>query len=377
MVDYVETVKHDTSVKQINIIEAPTDYSAGEADFKALKVFSVFDVGRMEPTEPLDNSTITLMAGYNFELLREHGINSHYLGLVTEDGQLVDTKYCIKNGITPDKLRLQFVNRMKPVFIDGDWDYSMFKDPTVNNYVQPMEFIQRNSLPAASSLWGRIERGEVSLSDFGLPNLKPGDAVPEELIPLLDYSTKFEPEDRYVRASEAQRLLGVSDERFTQIKDTLRKTSIIMTDYAASRGFKREDGKFELIVVPTGDGIADILGDAVCTWHEDRLVTPQGLGISKQRIRDKIVELNPEWYQEVKAAKKQARIEGIEDFRTLLSSRTPPIMPSADFFKAVNTLFRAGTNQWIGSKVYQIYPEQNNTLEDDLEKAVEEFKKAA
>ena len=148
-----------------------------------------------------------------------------------------------------------------------------------------------------------------------------------------------------------------------------------MTDYAKSRNFNREDGKVEHITLYDNGQQLDILGDAVCTWHEDRLVTPQGIGISKQRIRDKVKALNPEWYADIERAKKEAKVTGAQDFRALLNPAINYVSPSVEFFNGLNTLFRAATNQWVDSKVYDVYPSEGNSLAGDLEKAVAEFQR--
>lgn len=378
MVEYLRTVEKATSVKSINVIRDPTSTSAGESDFGYRPVFSVFDYGTIQPSVPLDNSTVCLMQGFNFELLSEQGVDSHYLGLVDGKGELLSARDAITRGITSSTTRVQFVNRVLPMFRDrGGWDYSMFRDPHGNNYVHPMEFISRNELPESSSVWGRVERGELSLTDLGLPeDFEKGDPIPDELKPILDYSTKFEPDDRYVSPGVAQELLGIDDNRFDGINRRTIKSSNIMTDYAESRGFKRDDGKVEYIVVP-GDGeIVDKLGDAVCTWHEDRL-TIFGVGISKQRIRNKVKQLNPRWYADIQRAKQQAKDDGVEDFRTLMNPSINYTSPSSEFFQAINKLFQAGTNQWVDSKVYDVYPGKAEPIVDSLERAVEEFQVVA
>jgi len=378
MVTYVGRVDHETSVKTIDIIKRPTQTRYGEADFDHRSVFSVFDVGTIKPPVPLDNSTICLMQGFNFELLTEEDIDSHYLGLVTSEGEVISARDAIRRGVAPTITRVQLVNRILPEFRDVGWDYPMFKSPRNNNYVHPIEFISRNELPESSSVWGRVERGEITLADLGLPKgFKKGDKVPDELKPILDYSTKFEPEDRYLSPEQARAVLGISVKRFAEINDVTRRTSNLMTDHAESRGFAREDGKVEYITLVEEEEQFDVLGDAVCTWHEDRLVTPQGIGISKQRIRNKVKELNPRWYAEVGRAKQEARDERRPDFRKLMDSSIKYTSPDPEFFHAINNLFRAGTNQWVDAKVYDIYPGQDNSMEDDLEKAVEEFQKVA
>ncbi len=174
-------VEHATSVKDINISVEPRPDRFGVADFTAKPVFSVFDYGTIVPPVPLDNSTITLMGGFNFE-----------------------------KGV--------------------GWDYSMFGKSDLTCYVQPIEFISRNSLPASSSVWKRVERKEITLQDLGLPAaFKQGDEIPKHLKPILDYSTKFEPEDRYLSPQQAQRLMGMSDSDFARINETTRKASNLMT----------------------------------------------------------------------------------------------------------------------------------------------------
>ncbi|MFH1054071.1 MAG: hypothetical protein V1740_06655 [Candidatus Woesearchaeota archaeon] len=385
MPDYLEVVDKATSVKRIGLIEKPTRTTPGVADMTYRPVFSVFDWGTIVPPVELDNSTVCLMAGFNFELLQERGIASHYLGLVTDEGELISAKEAISRGVAPTTLRVKFVNRVLPEHTEQGWDYSMFGDPRksanpdymAQSYVQPVEFISRNKLGKASSVWKRVAAGEITMEDLGLPSdFKPGDEIPPELIPILDYSTKFEPDDRYPPRAEIQKMMGITDGRFARINASTRNASNIMTDYAASRGFTREDGKVEYITFMTGQGPVDELADAVCTWHEDRLLA-FGLGVSKQRIRDKVVELNPGWYGEIQRAKKQAKDEGVKDFRTLMDQSIQYTSPSAEFFEAANLLFQAATNMWVGRNVYPVYQRSKDSMENNLEKAIEEFGKVA
>lgn len=367
--NYTREIDHDTSVKSISVIKEPTNRDFGVADFRCRLVFSVFDYGTISPPIPLDNSTINLMMGFNFELLREYGIDSHYMSLVTDEGEEISAREAISRRIAPTTARVQFANRLMPEFNNGKWDYSMFGQSDLTCYVQPIEFISRNVLPEASSVWKRVEKGEMTLENLGLPvDFKRGDEIPENLRPILDYSTKFEPDDRYISQREAQTLMNISDEDFAKINNSTRRASNVLTHYASSRGFKREDGKVEYV--------GFILGDAVCTWHEDRL-TVHGIGISKQRIRDEVKKLNQGWYDDIEKSKEKAKKEGVKDFRTLMDSSIKYVSPSIKFFESINNLFRAGTNQWVDKKVYNIYPRSRESTEIDLEKAVQEFQKVA
>ena len=244
--NYLRTIEHATSVKEISVIKEPTAHASGIADFRCRPVFSVFDYGTIAPSEPLDNSTINLMMGFNFELLREQGVDSHYIALVTDQGEEIRARDAIAQGIAPTIARVAFVNRLMPEFNDGEWDYNMFGKDDVTSYVQPIEFISRNDLPEASSVWKRVAEGQTTMEDLGLPaDFKPGDKIPSGLIPILDYSTKFEPDDRHLTPAQAQKLMNIGDNRFAAINNSTRTASDVMTDYAASRGFDRKDGKVE------------------------------------------------------------------------------------------------------------------------------------
>src|SRR5436309_12846800 len=95
---YVARIHHPTSVKTIFVVQRPTESEPGIADFRFNPVFSVFDYGTLQPPVPLDNSTIALMAAFNFERLQEAGIESHYLSLVHE-GQPISSADATRQGL--------------------------------------------------------------------------------------------------------------------------------------------------------------------------------------------------------------------------------------------------------------------------------------
>jgi phosphoribosylaminoimidazole-succinocarboxamide synthase len=367
MTKYVKVLDHKTSVKTISIIKEPSATELGLADFKFNPVFSVFDVGTIVPPVPLDNTTIAIMAGFNFELLQKEGVPTHYDGMV-HDGELISAKDAIKEGLTPDTLRFKLVNVLKPRFADGRWDYGIFENPSANNHVIPLELITRNKIGKSSSVWKRVARGEITLAELGIPeDIKPGDPLPKP--PVLDYSTKYEPEDRYFSPKVSQKLAHLSDDTFEILNGVTRNASQIMTAHAASVGFDREDGKVEQVTYIDENGIrVYALGDCVCTWHEDRLLY-KGQAISKQLIRDKIAAVNPAWKAEIDRAKDEAKAKGVENWKTLINPAISYNSPSKEFFQAYNALARAATNKWIGSVLY---------LDDiNLEQRIGEFKAVA
>jgi phosphoribosylaminoimidazole-succinocarboxamide synthase len=387
---YVDKIHHPTSVKTIFIVRRPTETEPGIADFRFNPVFSVFDYGTLQPPVPLDNSTIALMAGYNFERLREAGIESHYLGMVRER-EMLSAAAAIRQGLAPDTLRVRLVNRLLPVFgvrcsvfgvrssdlpartpntehrtpTPPSWDYSVFHQPPANHFVVPIEFISRVRIGANSSVWKRVARGDVTLADLGLPaDLKPGDPLPQH---VLDYSTKYEPEDRYLTAEQARAITGFSPDRWAKINRTTAETSRLMTELARARGVEREDGKIEYVALDHA-AERDVLGDAVTTLHEDRLLL-DGMDITKQAIRNAVRLASPAWAAEIDRAKTEARQQGVADFRTLMDPAICYVSPPAEFFERYNALARAFVNHWVEALVY---PQDR-----DLSRRLREFRVVA
>jgi phosphoribosylaminoimidazole-succinocarboxamide synthase len=344
---YVDRIHHPTSVKTIYIVQRPSETEPGIADFRFNPVFSVFDYGTLQPPVPLDNSTVALMAAYNFERLREAGIESHYIAMVHE-GEAITAAEAIRRGVAPDTLRVRLVNRLLPTHTAAGWDYSVFHRPPSNHFVVPIEFISRVKIGGNSSVWKRVARGEISLADLGLPSgIQPGDPLPHH---VLDYSTKYEPEDRYVATEEARLITGFSTQRWEKINRTTTEVSRLLTDLAESRGVQREDGKVEYVTLDHRRE-TDVLGDAVTTLHEDRLVL-DGTDITKQAIRDAVKQCSPEWAAEIDRAKTEARRQGVPDFRTLMDPAIRYVSPPAEFFNRYNALARAFVNHWVGASVY-------------------------
>jgi phosphoribosylaminoimidazole-succinocarboxamide synthase len=358
---YIDKIHHPTSVKTIFVVQRPTETEPGIADFRFNPVFSVFDYGTLEPPVPLDNSTIAMMAAFNFERLREAGLESHYLGLVHE-GEAISAATAIRLSLTPDTVRVWLVNRLLPIHGAARWNYTVFQTPPSNHFVVPIEFISRVRIGANSSVWKRVSRGEITLADLGLPpNIQPGDPLPNH---VLDYSTKYEPEDRYVSAEHARQITGFPPERWARINQTTAEASRLMTDWARSKGVEREDGKVEYVTLDHRNS-HDVLGDAVTTLHEDRLIL-DGTDITKQAIRDAVRRSSPAWVAEIDRAKTAARAQGVADFRTLMDPAIRCILPPAEFFERYNALARAFVNHWVGAAVYP--------NDHDLSRRLQEFR---
>ncbi len=356
MSDYLELIEKGTSVKAIGILTGPTATSPGLGDFIYRNQYSVFDWGAMPmpPGAEMDNRPVAVVAAFNYdELLRRNGVPVCYDGVINSKGQAVGFSE-LKPGEIPNAIRVSLVNIIKPTFNPETkrWDYSVFQNPPVNNFVLPIEFIWRAEAGPDSSFWKNVQKGAYSLTDFQLPDdLKPGAAFPN---PILDHSSKYEDHDRYFSSSEAQRLSGMSDERWHRLNLWRYVINNTLFDHARKIGIHRPDGKQEFVTAVQDGKSIELLADVAGTWHEDRFEyrTKSGIvvKVSKQTPRDLNKLLNAEWARQCDEAKKRAEAEGHPNWKVFVTARPEPL--EAEFFEQYNNLMRSATNEWIGRSIF-------------------------
>ncbi|VVB81019.1 Phosphoribosylaminoimidazole-succinocarboxamide synthase [uncultured archaeon] len=367
---YLRTVEKGTSVKSLGIIEEPTATKPGVFDFVYRDQYSILDWGKMPMPDGkvMDNRPVALVAAFNHEHLRRYSIPTCYLNPVDDAGVAKSSvDWFRENGQVPRTLRMQMVNVLKPVFDEktGKWDYSVFKDPPVNNYVHPIEFIWRAEAGPDSSFWKNVTKGSYKLSDFGLPaDLKPGDKFPA---PIFDHSSKYEDHDRYFSPAVAYELGDFNVERWEKLNRSRYWVNRLLTDHAESVGLRRPDSKQEFVVMMVNGTLVDALGDVAGTWHEDRYEhTTKGgklVKVSKQTPRDLHKLQDPAWVKQCEEAKAKAEKEGHPDWKAFVSLEPRPL--EAEFFDQYNNLMYAASNAWVK---WNAFPQASS-----LEKACVEF----
>jgi phosphoribosylaminoimidazole-succinocarboxamide synthase len=77
------------SVKNLSVIEEPTESKSGVGLFEFSDRYSVFDWGEMPDHIPHKGSSLAIITSHFFEILRKRAIPNHYLGVVT-GGQTFD-----------------------------------------------------------------------------------------------------------------------------------------------------------------------------------------------------------------------------------------------------------------------------------------------
>ncbi len=188
------------SVKDLEELEKPTPESTGHGIFHFSDRYSVFDWGPMPEKINKKGEVLEMMGAYTFEKLEEAGIKTHYMGM-EESGEI---KHLDELENPSSKMHIELVNVLEPEFRNGSYDYSIFSNPPVNNYLIPLEVIFRNRIPIGSSARRRYSPKELGLD----MNNWPEEAVSLKE-PIIESSTKLEEQDRYINDEKAEKFAGV------------------------------------------------------------------------------------------------------------------------------------------------------------------------
>jgi phosphoribosylaminoimidazole-succinocarboxamide synthase len=278
---------------------------------------------------------LCLMGSYCFEELQEIGLKTHYRGLVTQNGKISTFEELEQ---PTNIMEFNLVNIIKPrPYKENEklkYDYSDFNS-NLKNFLIPLEIIYRNGLPEGSSVFKRLKQGLTTLEELGLKNYpKPGDHLAS---PIFDISTKLEEEDRYISWQEAQKIAGLTDEEVKKIRNLLSKVNEIINSVASKANLRNEDGKIE---VAFDNKRQLMLVDVVGTLDECRF-TFDGIHVSKEVARQ--FYKNNYWYKDVEDAKKQAKMNGIKNWRSLCKSVPSKLDPQLK--DIIGEIYKAATNE--------------------------------
>lgn len=331
------------SVKDLEVVRAPTKNEMGIGRFHFSDRYSVFDWGEMPDHIDFKGAALCLMGAYSFERLEERGVKTHYRGLI-DDGRVV--RFDELSGPT-NIMEFNLVNVYKPrAYIEGGklkYDYRVFT-PNLKNYLIPLEIIYRNGLPEGSSIFKRLRQGLITPRDLGLDHYpKPGEKLSK---PIFDVSTKLEERDRYITWEEAREIAGLTDEEIDEIKEVLLAVNNVITEIASGAGLENEDGKIELAF----DNERKLMvADVVGTLDECRF-TYNGVHVSKEVARR--FYRRTEWYRDVEEAKRAAEKTGIRDWRKLCGSPPPKLDP--ELKDIISEMYMAAANDLTKRRFFDV-----------------------
>jgi phosphoribosylaminoimidazole-succinocarboxamide synthase len=342
------------SVKNIHGIKGESPYI-----FDFSNRYSVFDWGSMPDELSNKGRALSYMAWFFFDLLeskqtwlnwenepsdselrselevfREDGVKHHLVKLVKEESRPTSL------------LEVKPVKVITPEFEDGEWDYSEYESKPEQTLV-PLEFIFRFGMPEGSSLMKRVN-DESYLKELGLmtkPNY--GDVFEK---PVVEFSTKLEPSDRYIVYSEAKRIACLSNEEFKSIQSTIQLLAMRLKDIFQDVGLELWDGKFELAFGKMKNGKREIL--LVDSIGPDELrLTKDGTPLSKENLR--MFYRDSEWHLALEESKKMAKMRKVKDWKKicLLELNKHPKVLDAEFKQYAEGIY-TGLANTLSSKFH-------------------------
>ncbi len=326
------------SVKDLEVLEAPSEAEPGRGRFRFSDRYSVFDWGEMPDHIEGKGAALCLIGAYFFERLEAMGIATHYLGVVGEDGAL---RRLAELDAPARVMEVKLVRVIEPRPVGAAFDYSPYRDAG-GNFLIPLEVIYRNSLPQGCSVFKRLEEGGLRLEDLGLERPPiPGERLER---PLLDVSTKLESTDRYLGWEEAREIAGLSGEELQALKEAVLMVDELISRAVAPLGLENQDGKVEFAF---DEERRLMLVDVLGTPDECRFEYG-GIPVSKEIARS--YYRKTDWAREVEAAKR-ADMMGWKG----LVKISPPPLPQ-DLKRLVALLYQSCCNGITGRAFFDAPP---------------------
>ena len=326
-----------TSVKEFRVDRESTDDELGRGRFVFTDDYSVFDWGPMPDEVPDKGRSLCTMGADNFERLAEAGVPTHYRGVVDPTDAGSDAPPTDDLGAVDGPPRQMAIDlTVVPDLPHGPngYDYESFHEAAGSHYLVPLEIVFRNEVPIGSSLRTRKEPADVGLDVHRWPD--EAVSLPE---PVVEFSTKFEEQDRYLDEEAAAEIAGRAD--LDDLRDTALAVNEVITERAAETGFVHEDGKIECLWVDGEVRVADVAG----TFDENRFAYG-GQELSKEVLRQFYKSYDPDWVAAVKDAKAVAEAEGVADWKSFCEE-SPDALP-ADVREVAGQMYAAGTNAYTG-----------------------------
>jgi len=360
-----------TSVKEFRVETAATAADLGRGALVFTDDYSVFDWGKMPDEIPDKGASLCAMGAFNFELLEREGVPTHYEGVTTDatDGAVsLDEALDAAEqspasppsharedaGETPREMVIE-LTQVPDLPFEGDaaddpsgYDYETYHAKAAGNYLVPLEIVFRNCVPVGSSL-----RRRTDPADHGLAFEEWPDEAVDLDEPVVEFSTKYEKQDRYLTRDEADRIAGVAS--VDDLESVAREVNRLVTERADHAGLTHEDGKIECLYYGDEVRVADVVG----TFDENRF-SYGDQQVSKEVVRQYHKHTQPEWVEAVTEAKREAEERGVADWKSLCDRQPEPL--DDHVVAAARDLYCAGTNTYIGRDAFDA-PSLDETVE--------------
>jgi len=336
-----------TSVKEFRVERAPTGEDLGRGAFVFTDAYSVFDWGRMPDAIPDKGASLCTMGAFNFERLEAAGVATHYEGVLEgwdgDDGDPTRAAVALDDADAAPTAMAIALTQVPDLPHEGDdYDYDAYHDAAGENYLVPLEVVFRNRVGVGSSLRRRSDP-----ADHGLDAEEWPDEPVDLLEPVVEFSTKYEQQDRYLDRAAADRIAGAAD--VDALEALAREVNRVVTEHAEAAGLVHEDGKIECCYHRGKLLVADVVG----TFDENRF-SYDGQQVSKEVLRQYHRRTQPEWVEAVAAAKAEADDRGLADWTSLCEAAPQPL--DDDVVGVARDLYAAGANAYTDADWFRAPP---------------------
>jgi phosphoribosylaminoimidazole-succinocarboxamide synthase len=267
------------------------------------------------------------------------------VGGVTHHCGMVDAKTgeVSHEGLPENESALNIVRRFKIEKPDPDkflkhsfYDYSKFND--LDRNVVPLECIVRFGITSGSSVFRKyLKLSDSDKRKFELELGASGPLTAWEYLttPIVDFTSKYEPEDRAVTKQEAHNMSGLDGEAFAELGKLAILGGWAVRVMVEKMGLQLWDLKWEfardgddLVFVDTID-TDSFRATSILEDDDDRIV----IHYNKQAMRDYYKISHSDWLNSINEAKEQGRAEGVpfvEILRAKQESGDAPKDPVVD-----------------------------------------------
>ncbi len=252
----------------------------------------------------------------------KNGALTHHVGMVDpENGDVYSRGFPSKlSNLTLIKKYEVAKPELKSLLGWHFYDYEKFHHKNKN--VIPLEYIVRLGVTSGSSIlrkYGRLSDSDKKayLNELGVETLNPWTRFNS---PLVDLTTKYEPEDRNISRQEAVLISGLDGETFSRSMVMAILGALLLQDIFQKMGLYLWDLKWEI----ARDGEDLVFVDTIdtdsvrVTFNVERDNKFYFVHFNKQAMRDYYKIMQSDWYNAVNKAKKIAEQSG-RPFTEILS----------------------------------------------------------
>lgn len=379
------------SVKNVGCVRPPRGSTEGLYVFEFTDDYSVFDYGKMPDKIRGKGSALAGMTAFLFEELENPaawkkiaksrglwerfdtdgtasrvfrsqtgrqvvstGIRTHYMGLLDRQGK---PRRLSELEEPSNRILVRAVPVVKPIplSIHGRpvWDYRAIRSG-MPQYLIPLEIVFRFGLPKGSSLLDRVRESPAYAQEVGL------DGLPEEgqwlRRPVIEFSTKLEPSDRYLSFERAFEISGLDGAQFGELVDRALLVALFLFGLLRDRGLELWDGKLEFVKSRSGILLADTI-----TPDELRILCGS-TQISKEPLRQYYKREDREFLGAIQEAKQEGASSRSMRARILQRLGRPPKPLDPGFRQTVEQMYQAITHRVTGSDLFRSPVELEDVL---------------